>query len=165
MSRAALTASTARAAADAAAVLAAVVAGDEARRASEARSAWIASANGAVTGSGPLPRSIALTADERHWRELVALVDTYPIGAVVQFRTYDPTIRPRDWRRVAERTTWGLRRGDRLDVVGYGATSGFPEALTVRRMTDGADGPAILVFPDELTANLTAVPDPSPEAT
>lgn len=156
MSRAVLIADRARAATEATASAAAVVAGNEARREHEALDGRIASAMHASGGGAPRPIRIAMTSDQLHRRELLALVETYPIGATVIFRSYDPTIRPRDWRRCAERSPWGLRRDDRLDVVGYGATSGFPEGLSVRRMADGAESPEILVFPDELAATLPA---------
>lgn len=150
MSRAALVAARAQATADATAGAAALVAGNEARRSREALDVRIANAMDASTGSGPAPASIAIAREERYRRELVALVERYPIGSTVSFRSYDPTLRPRDWRRTAERSPWGLRRDDRLDVVGYGATIGFPEGLSVRRATDGRSSPEILVFPDEL---------------
>lgn len=152
MSRAALIAARAQAAADATAGAAALVAGNEVRRSREARDVRIANAMGASTGSGPAPMSSPISPEERYRRELSALVERYPIGSSASFRSYDPTLRPRDWRRVAERSPWGLRREDRLDVVGYGAAIGFPEGLNVRRSTDGTGGPEILVFPDELAA-------------
>jgi hypothetical protein len=82
--------------------------------------------------------------------ELEALRRAFPVGQRVIFRTYHPAIWPRDWRRRAEREPWGLRRGDVLQVVGYGAARGFPEALIVRRPRDGAEA---LVFPPELTGS------------
>jgi hypothetical protein len=78
---------------------------------------------------------------------LLALVNAYPVGAAVHFRGYDPTIRPRDWRRLAEQAVWGLRREDALEVTGYGASRGFPDALLVTRASDGA---TVLVHPPEL---------------
>jgi len=79
--------------------------------------------------------------------ELEALVRAFPIGRRASFRTYHPAIRPRDWRRRAEREPWGLRRGDTVEVIGYGASRGVPEALIVRRPSDGVEA---LVFPAEL---------------
>ena len=78
---------------------------------------------------------------------LLELVEAYPVGTAVRFRSYDPTIRPRDWRRQAEREPWGLRAEDGLEVSGYGATRGFPDALLVTRASDGA---TTLVHPPEL---------------
>ncbi|HEU5317125.1 MAG TPA: hypothetical protein VFX49_13535 [Chloroflexota bacterium] len=97
-----------------------------------------------------------LTTEEWDHRELLRLVESFPIGAVVRFRSYDPTIRPRDWRRVAAGAPWGLRRDDLLDVTGYAGGVGFPEGLSVRRRADGPDSPTILVFPAELQPPDTA---------
>ena len=78
---------------------------------------------------------------------LSALMRAYPVGAGVRFEGHLPVISPRWWRKLAANAPWGLRAGDALEVVGYGATVGVPEALLVRRVTDGQQA---LVFPSEL---------------
>ncbi|MBI3972134.1 MAG: hypothetical protein HY332_12655 [Chloroflexi bacterium] len=75
------------------------------------------------------------------------LMQAYPLGSRQQFVSYHPAIWPSDWRRAAERAPWGLRRGDVVEVTGYGASRGFPEALLVRRVGDGTDA---MIFPAEL---------------
>jgi hypothetical protein len=150
MSRAALVARDARAASDAAAGAAAAVARDEADLAGQTREARITAAQRATMGSGPVVAGAPVRASERKERELAALMGDHPMGSVVRFRSYDPTLRPRSWRRDADRAAWGLRRDDELLVVGYGAATGFPEGVMVRRGSDGNDGPDILVFADEL---------------
>jgi hypothetical protein len=85
--------------------------------------------------------------DEQDRRALLALVRAYPVGAAVRFRAHLPVLSSRWWRRQAAASRWGLRAGDPLEVVGYGATQGVPEALLVRRV---ADGRGALVFPPEL---------------
>ena len=84
---------------------------------------------------------------ERDRRALRALERAYPVGAAVRFGAHLPVLTPRWWRQRAPAAPWGLRAGDPLEVVGHGATLGFPEALLVRR---GADGQDALVFPAEL---------------
>jgi hypothetical protein len=84
---------------------------------------------------------------ERDRCALLALVRAYPVGAAVRFGAHLPVLSPRRWRQRAAASPWGLRAGDPLEVVGYGATQGFPEALLVRRVADGQDA---LVFPPEL---------------
>jgi len=83
----------------------------------------------------------------RHDADLDALMQRYPMGSQVRFRGYHPAIWPRDWRRVAERATWGLRRDQLLQVTGYGAARNVPEALLTRRLDDGV---AAMVFPPEV---------------
>jgi len=78
---------------------------------------------------------------------LSALMRAYPVGAGVRFEGHLPVLSPRWWRKLAATAPWGLRAGDALEVVGYGATVGVPEALLVRRVTDGQQA---LVFPPEL---------------
>jgi hypothetical protein len=78
---------------------------------------------------------------------LSALMRAYPVGAGVRFEGHLPVLSPRWWRKLAATAPWGLRAGDALEVVGYGATVGVPEALLVRRVTDGQQ---TLVFPPEL---------------
>jgi hypothetical protein len=85
--------------------------------------------------------------DERDRRALLALVRAYPVGAAVRFRAHLPVLSSRWWRQRAAASPWGLHPGEVLEVVGYGATQGFPEALLVRRV---ADGQGALVFPPEL---------------
>ena len=85
--------------------------------------------------------------DERDRRALRALERAYPVGAAVRFGAHLPVLTPRWWRQRAAAAPWGLRAGDPLEVVGHGATLGFPEALLVRRVADGQDA---LVFPAEL---------------
>ena len=80
---------------------------------------------------------------------LRTLMCLFPLGSRWQFRTYHPAIWPRDWRRTAERAPWGMRAGDLLEVTGYGAARGFPEALLVDRVGDGT---AAMLFPSEVTA-------------
>ncbi len=82
------------------------------------------------------------------------LMREFPRGARVVFRGYHPTIWPRDWRRRAERAPWGLRPGDVLEVEGYGAAAGFPEALLCRRLTDGVR--AMVFFPEVMRQELPA---------
>ncbi len=82
------------------------------------------------------------------------LMREFPKGARVVFRGYHPTIWPRDWRRRAERAPWGLRPGDVLEVEGYGAATGFPEALLCRRLTDGVR--AMVFFPEVMRQELPA---------
>ena len=84
---------------------------------------------------------------ERDRGALLALVRAYPVGAAVRFGAHLPVLSSRWWRRRAAASPGGLRAGDPLEVVGYGATQGFPEALLVRRV---ADGQGALVFPPEL---------------
>ena len=84
---------------------------------------------------------------EQDRRALLALVRAYPVGAAVRFRAHLPVLSPRWWRQLAATSPWGLRAGDPLEVVGYGAAQGVPEALLVRR---SADGQGALVFPPEL---------------
>ena len=76
-----------------------------------------------------------------------ALAREYPVGRRLRFRGYHPAIWPRDWRRAAEREPWGLRPGDLVEVTGYGVTRGFPEALLVRRLSDGVEA---MIFPPEV---------------
>jgi hypothetical protein len=95
---------------------------------------------------------------ERDRCALLALVRAYPVGAAVRFGAHLPVLSPRRWRQRAAASPWGLRAGDPLEVVGYGATQGFPEALLVRRV---ADGQGALVFPPEL-APLAAPPAAPP---
>jgi hypothetical protein len=78
---------------------------------------------------------------------LSALMRVYPVGAGVRFGGHLPVLSSRWWRKLAATAPWGLRAGDALAVVGYGATVGVPEALLVRRVTDGQQA---LVFPPEL---------------
>jgi hypothetical protein len=85
--------------------------------------------------------------DERDRRALLALVRAYPVGAAVRFEGHLPVLSSRWWRTLAATAPWGLRAGDALAVVGYGASQGVPEALLVRRVTDGQQA---LVFPPEL---------------
>ena len=107
-------------------------------------------APGSLPG-GTLPGVTArLTTEEWDHRALLHLVESYPVGASVSFRSYDPTIRPRDWRRAVAGAPWALRRGDALEVTGYAGELGFPEGLSVRRSVDGPQSPTILVFPAEL---------------
>jgi hypothetical protein len=106
-----------------------------------------------VSGRGSLTEGLGLTVEEWSQRELLALVDAYPPGAALTFRTYHPSVRPREWRHEAEGAAWGLRRDDGLVVTGYGATTGFPEGLLVRRTADGPDSATLLVFPSELLAD------------
>jgi hypothetical protein len=85
--------------------------------------------------------------NERDRLALSALMRAYPVGAGVCFEGHLPVISPGWWRKLAASAPWGLRAGDALEVVGYGATVGVPEALLVRRATDGQQ---TLVFPPEL---------------
>jgi hypothetical protein len=100
----------------------------------------------AAPGAGERDRWRAEWA-ERDRRALLALVRAYPVGAAVRFRAHLPVLTSRRWRQRAAASPWGLRAGDLLEVVGYGATQGVPEALLVRRV---ADGQGTLVFPPEL---------------
>jgi hypothetical protein len=79
--------------------------------------------------------------------DLCALALAFPVGSRLRFHSYHPAIWPRDWRRAAERSAWGLRRDDLLEVTGYGADRGFPDALLARRVHDGT--PA-MIFPPEV---------------
>jgi len=79
--------------------------------------------------------------------DLDALMRRYPVGSRVRFHAYHPAIWPRDWRRVAERAAWGLRRDQLLQVTGYGAARNFPDALLTRRLDDGVEA---MVFPPEV---------------
>lgn len=103
-----------------------------------------APASAGTTSVGPTSSS-----DDFYERELLALVEAYPLGSVVTFHTYHAAIWPRGWREVAQSAPWGLRHGDQLEVVNYGATRGFPEALVVLRVGDGVSA---LVFPSELAS-------------
>lgn len=84
-----------------------------------------------------------------------ALQLAFPVGSRQRFRTYHPAIWPRDWRRAAERAAWGLRPDDLLEVTGYGATWGFPEALLLRRVRDGTTA---MIFPVELAPGTGDIP-------
>ena len=83
----------------------------------------------------------------RHDSDLDALMRRYPVGSQVRFHAYHPAIWPRDWRRVAERAAWGLRRDQLLQVTGYGAARNFPDAILTRRLDDGVEA---MVFPPEV---------------
>jgi hypothetical protein len=85
--------------------------------------------------------------DEQDERALLALVRAYPVGADVHFRSFLPVLSSRWWRQRETSSTGGFHAGDALEVTGYGATQGVPDALLVRR---GAGTPSVLVFPLEL---------------
>jgi|GEM_PF-6380060 len=109
-----------------------------------------------LAGSQPAPpvcRSSS-TVESQPWiasdPDVQRLMHEFPIGTRVIFRGYHPTIWPRSWRRMAERAPWGLRPGDRLQVEGYGASYGFPEALLCRRLSDAVR--AMVFFPEVIRA-------------
>jgi hypothetical protein len=82
---------------------------------------------------------------------LRTLVRDFPIGACVSFVSNGVGLWPGDWRRTAAQDPDGLRAGDELETVGYGATRGFPEMLLVRRVRDGA-GRTRMLFPTDINA-------------
>ena len=85
--------------------------------------------------------------DEQDRRALLALVRAYPVGADVHFRSFLPVLSSRWWRQRETSNPEGFHAGDALEVTGYGATQGVPDALLVRR---GAATASVLVFPLEL---------------
>jgi hypothetical protein len=113
---------------------------------------WAQLGGGAAPAAGERDRRRAEW-DERDRRALLALERAYPVGAAVRFGAHLPVLTPRWWRQLAAASPGALRAGDPLEVVGYGATQGVPEALLVRRV---ADGLGVLVFPAEL------LPAPTP---
>src|SRR5439155_23499716 len=84
-------------------------------------------ANGAAAVAAEAEHSpVARGSPARIDPDLDALMQRYPVGSQVKFRAYHPAIWPRDWRRVAERAAWGLRRDQLLQVIGYGSACNFP---------------------------------------
>jgi hypothetical protein len=79
--------------------------------------------------------------------DLRALMLAFPVGSRLRFHGYHPAIWPRDWRRAAERSPWGLRPDDLLEMTGYGTARGFPDALLARRVRDGTTA---MIFPPEV---------------
>jgi hypothetical protein len=75
-------------------------------------------------------RTETAKADERYRQALLMLVTAYPIGTTVRFRTYHPTIWPRDWRRLAERAMWGSGAVTVLKWWATGPRGAFPRACS-----------------------------------
>ena len=101
----------------------------------------------ATPGAGPPRAGGGDQVAARDQRDLDTLMLTYPLGSRLRFLTYQPVMAPRHWRRVAEQASWGFRPGDSLEVTGHGATCNFPEALLVRRLSDGVQA---MIFPLEV---------------
>lgn len=86
---------------------------------------------------------------EADLRALRDLVRAFPVATRVAFGSYGVVTWPRDWRAAMALVPEGLRAGDELKTVGYGAARGFPEMLLVRRVRDGVRH---MVFPSDLDA-------------